>query len=74
MASLVETEEKAEKGLSSLSTPADRFACWLSQVTNPFVVGLGVFGYVSLDRLHRDRGSAVAHGHRGWSARDFCVC
>ncbi len=48
MASLVDPREKAEKGLSSLSTPADRFAYWLSQITNPFVVGLGVFGYVAL--------------------------
>ncbi len=30
MAPLVETKEKAEKGLSSLSTPGDRFAYWLN--------------------------------------------
>ncbi len=48
MAPLVDPREKAEKGLSSLSTPGDRFAYWLSQITSPFVVGLGVLGYVSL--------------------------
>src|SRR5215469_4168255 len=48
MAPLVDPREKAEKGLSSLRTPGDRFAYWLSQITSPFVVGLGVFGYVSL--------------------------
>ncbi|HEX8036711.1 MAG TPA: hypothetical protein VF510_22830 [Ktedonobacterales bacterium] len=48
MAQLVETEEQAEKALSSLRTPADHFAYWLSQITSPFVVGLGVFGYVAL--------------------------
>ena len=48
MAPLVDLREKAEKGLSSLSTPGDHFAYWLSQITSPFVVGLGVFGYVSL--------------------------
>jgi len=48
MAPLVDLREKAEKGLSSLSTPGDRFAYWLSQITSPFVVGIGVFGYVSL--------------------------
>jgi hypothetical protein len=48
MASLVDPREKAEKGLSSLSTPADRFAYWLSQFTSPFVVGLSVFGYIAL--------------------------
>jgi len=42
------TEEKAEKGFSSLRTSGDRFAFWLSQITSPFVVGLGVFGYVAL--------------------------
>src|SRR5438034_8672315 len=52
MAPLVDPREKAEKGLSSLSTPGDRFAYWLSQITSPFVVG-----------LHRDRESPVAHGH-----------
>lgn len=41
-------EEKAEKGLSSLRTSGDRFVFWLSQVTSPFVVGLGIFGYVAL--------------------------
>ena len=73
MAPLVDPREKAEKGLSSLSTPGDRFAYWLIQITSPFVVGLGVFGYVSLDRLHRDRESPVAHGHWGGSARAFWV-
>lgn len=48
MAQLVEVNEKAEKGLSSLSTSGDRFAYWLSQITSPFVAGLGVLGYVSL--------------------------
>ncbi len=48
MTSLVDPREKAEKGLSSLSTPGDRFAYWLSQITSPFVVGLEVLGYVSL--------------------------
>jgi len=48
MAPLVDPREKAEKGLSSLSTPGDRFAYWLSQFSSPFVVGLGVFGYVAL--------------------------
>src|SRR5258708_9209798 len=28
-------------------------------------------GYLSLDCLHRDRGSAVAHSHRGWSPCAF---
>ena len=46
--SLIETQEKAEKGLSSLNTPGDRFAYWLSQIASPFVVGLGVLGYVAL--------------------------
>jgi hypothetical protein len=48
MARVVETEETTEKGLSSLRTSSDRFAYWLSQITSPFVVGVGVFGYVSL--------------------------
>ncbi len=48
MVSLVGPREKAEKGLSSLRTPGDRIAYWLSQITSPFVVGLGVFGYVAL--------------------------
>ncbi len=48
LAPLVDRREKAEKGLSSLSTPGDRFAYWLSQITSPFVVGPGVFGYVAL--------------------------
>ena len=48
MATLVDPREQAEKGLASLRTPADRFAYWLSQFTSPFVVGLGIFGYVSL--------------------------
>lgn len=48
MVPLVEVEERTEKGMASLRTPADRFAYWLSQVTSPFVVGLGVLGYVSL--------------------------
>lgn len=48
MAQLVEVDEKTEKGLSSLRTSGDRFAYWLSQITSPFVVGLGMFGYVSL--------------------------
>ena len=51
MAPLVDPREKAEKGLSSLRTPSDRFAYWLSQITSPFVVGLGVLGYVSLSLL-----------------------
>ncbi len=53
MAPLVDPREKAEKGLSSLSTPGDRFAYWLSQITSPFVVGLGVLGYVSLSTASR---------------------
>ena len=48
MAPLVDPSEKAEKGPASLSTPPDRFAYWLSQISSPFVVGLGVFGYVAL--------------------------
>jgi hypothetical protein len=48
MALLIDPREKAEKGLSSLSTPGDRFAYWLSQISSPFVVGLGALGYVSL--------------------------
>ena len=72
MAPLVDPREKAEKGLSSLNTPGDRFAYWLSQITSPFVVGLGVFGYVSLSTA-----SAVTEGLQ-WlpapgsvSGRDF---
>jgi uncharacterized membrane protein len=53
MAPLVDPREKAEKGLSSLSTPGERFAYWLSQITSPFVVGLGVLGYVSLPTTSR---------------------
>lgn len=53
MAPLVDPREKAEKGLSSLNTPGDRFAYWLSQITSPFVVGLGVLGYVSLSTSSR---------------------
>lgn len=45
---LVDQREQAEKGLASLRTPADRFAYWLSQISSPFVVGFGVFGYVAL--------------------------
>lgn len=41
-------EEKAEKGQPSLRTSGDRFAYWLSQITSPYIVGFGVFGYVSL--------------------------
>jgi hypothetical protein len=48
MAPLTDPREKAEKELSSLSTPGDRLTYWLSQITSPFVVGLGVFGYVAL--------------------------
>ena len=48
MAPLVDPREKAEKGLSSLSAPADCFAYWLSQISSPFVVSLGVLGYVAL--------------------------
>ena len=48
MAPLVDPREKAEKGPASLSTPGDRFAYWLSQIASPFVVGLGVLGYVAL--------------------------
>ena len=48
MATLIDRREKAEKGLASLRTPADRLAYWLSQFSSPFVVGLGVFGYVAL--------------------------
>ncbi len=48
MAPLIDRHEKPEKGRSSLSTPGDRFAYWLSQITSPFVVGLGVLGYDSL--------------------------
>jgi hypothetical protein len=57
MVPLVDRREKAEKGLSLLSTPGDRFAYWLSQITSPFVVGLGVFGYVALSTA-----STVAEG------------
>jgi hypothetical protein len=53
MAPLVDPREKAEKGLSSLRTPGDRFAYWLNQITSPFVVGLGVLGYVSLSSASR---------------------
>src|SRR5713226_2632219 len=42
MAPLIDRHEKPEKGLSSLNTPGDRFAYWLSQITSPFVVELGV--------------------------------
>ena len=31
-------------GPSSLCTPADHFAYWLSKIASPFVVGLGVLG------------------------------
>jgi hypothetical protein len=48
MVLLVDRREQAEKGLASLITPGDRFAYWLSQISSPFVVGLGVFGYVAL--------------------------
>jgi hypothetical protein len=48
MTLIVDRGEQAEKGLAALGTPADRFAYWLSQFTSPFVVGLGIFGYVSL--------------------------
>jgi len=41
MAPVVDPRKKAEKGLSSMSTPGDRFAYWLSQITSPFVVGPG---------------------------------
>jgi hypothetical protein len=53
MAPLTDPREKAERGLSSLSTPGDRFAYWLSQITSPFVVGLGVLGDVSLPTTSR---------------------
>jgi hypothetical protein len=36
-----------------LSTPGDRFAYWLSQISSPFVVGLGVLGDVSLSTASR---------------------
>jgi hypothetical protein len=49
MVSLVEIEEKAEKGLLSLSSHGDRFAYWLSQITSPFVVGMALLGYISLE-------------------------
>ncbi|MGZ3673207.1 MAG: hypothetical protein ACXWQR_16475 [Ktedonobacterales bacterium] len=62
MARLAETEEKTEKGLSALRTAGDRFAYWLSQIASPFVVGLGIFGYVSLSTA-----STVADGLR-WLA------
>lgn len=51
MAQLVETEEaeeQAEKARTALRTPADHVAYWLSQIASPFVVGLGVLGYVTL--------------------------
>ncbi len=48
MAPVIDPRERAEKGLASLSTPGDRFAYGLSQISSPLVVGLGVFGYVSL--------------------------
>lgn len=48
MTSLVETEERAEKGRAALRTPADHVAYWLSQLTSPFLVGLGVLGTISL--------------------------
>ena len=53
MAPLVDPLKKAEKGPSSLSTPGDRFAYWLSQITSPFVVGLGALRYVSLSTASR---------------------
>jgi membrane-associated phospholipid phosphatase len=48
MTPAVETEEQAEKGRAVLRTLADRFAYWLSQITSPFVIGLGVLGSLSL--------------------------
>ena len=48
MVPVIDRYEKAEKGLSSLSTSGDRFAYWLSQISSPFVVGLGVLGYITL--------------------------
>lgn len=48
MAPVVEAQAKAEKGRAALRTPADRFAYWLSQLTSPFVVGLGVLGAIAL--------------------------
>jgi hypothetical protein len=41
-------EEMNEKGLPSSTTTGDRFAYWLSQIANPFVVGLAMFGYIAL--------------------------
>ena len=46
--SVADPREKVEKGPSALSTPGERFAYWLSQISSPFVVGLGMFGYVAL--------------------------
>jgi hypothetical protein len=40
--------EKPENGFSSLSTSDDRLAFWLSQFISPFIVGLAMFGFVSL--------------------------
>jgi hypothetical protein len=48
MVSLVEREERAEKGLPSLHTAADRFAYWLCQFTSPFVVGIVLLGSISV--------------------------
>ncbi|HEU5374983.1 MAG TPA: hypothetical protein VFV38_06070 [Ktedonobacteraceae bacterium] len=45
---LLNTEERAEKGRTEASTPGERFAYWLSQITSPFVIGLATLGYASL--------------------------
>lgn len=57
MTVVIDPREKAEKGLSSLNTPGDHVAYWLSQISSPFVVGLVVLGYVSLSTA-----STVAEG------------
>jgi hypothetical protein len=46
--SVIDRQEKAEKGLASLRSPGDRFAYVLSQCSSPFIVGLLVLGYVAL--------------------------
>lgn len=62
MAQLVEAEETPEKAVTSLRTFGDRCAYWLSQITSPFVVSLGVFGCVSLSTASKFRGAIGMYG------------
>ncbi len=41
MVPVVDRCEQAEKGLSSLSTPGERFAYWLSQISVHLSLALG---------------------------------